>query len=327
MEWALERYVGEMIGVWARRLGLFALGVSWGGALVGCASGGRVEAASSRTPTDAERRSGETAVGALLDRFHAAAAAADEAAYFGCLLDESIFLGTDATERWDKRAFLAYARPHFSKGKGWTYRSTERHVQLIAGGAAAVFDELLAHDRYGVMRGSGAAVLRDGRWYVLSYDLSKPIPNDRFDVALAAMEADVVTADGGPLADLAWLAGAYVVREGDVITEEVWLAPAGGLMVGTGRSAGAGHAPFFEWLRIEARADGVVLVASPRGGASTEFRLTKPEKGKAVFENPTHDDPKRIVYEATAGGLVVTVEGKSIRRTTMRRAVTSTKAK
>src|SRR5690349_10642917 len=52
------------------------------------------------------------AIAAVLDDWHAAAAHADEDRYFGHLADDAVFLGTDAKERWDKAAFLAYAHPH-----------------------------------------------------------------------------------------------------------------------------------------------------------------------------------------------------------------------
>ena len=61
---------------------------------------------------------GEVAkIAAVLDDFHAAAADADEERYFGHLAASGVFLGTDATERWTKEQFRAYAHPHFAKGK------------------------------------------------------------------------------------------------------------------------------------------------------------------------------------------------------------------
>ena len=44
-------------------------------------------------------------IDAALDDWHRAASAADEARYFSHLADDAVFLGTDATERWDVRAF------------------------------------------------------------------------------------------------------------------------------------------------------------------------------------------------------------------------------
>lgn len=74
---------------------------------------------------------------AVLDDFHLAASEADYERYFGHLAEESIFLGTDITERWTKSEFQGYAEPHFSAGRGWTYVPQERHVYVGAGGEAA----------------------------------------------------------------------------------------------------------------------------------------------------------------------------------------------
>jgi len=128
---------------------------------------------------------------ATLDRFHAAAAAADEAAYFALFAEGGVFLGTDGKERWTVPAFRAYAHPRFASGKTWSFRSTRRDLSVR--GDVAWFDEDLATPNLGPARGSGA-LLRDsqGAWKVAQYNLSIPIPNERF--------ADVKTViEGGGL--------------------------------------------------------------------------------------------------------------------------------
>jgi len=64
----------------------------------------------------------EKAVGAVLDDWHLAASQADEGRYFGHLAEGAVFLGTDATERWTKAAFQAWAHPIFQRGKAWSSR-------------------------------------------------------------------------------------------------------------------------------------------------------------------------------------------------------------
>lgn len=123
----------------------------------------------------------ERAIGLVLDDFHAAAAAADFARYFGHFTRDAVFLGTDATERWTVQDFEAYARPYFRPGGGWTYRPRDRHVTVAAGGRFAFFDELLDNDALGVCRGSGVMVREGEVWKVAQYDLSIPIPNERAD--------------------------------------------------------------------------------------------------------------------------------------------------
>ncbi len=59
-------------------------------------------------------------------------------------------------------------------------------------------------------------------------------------------------------------------------------------------------------------------VAQPGGADPTEFVLTELTGTRAVFDNPSHDYPKRIVYELSAAdGLSATIgftEGGSPRR-------------
>ncbi|MHC4959338.1 MAG: nuclear transport factor 2 family protein [Planctomycetota bacterium] len=129
-------------------------------------------AACATTPNDGARDVGDT-----LDRFHAAAAAADEDAYFALLAPEGVFLGTDATERWPKAEFRAYAHPHFSKGQGWTYVPRDRHIAIH--GDVAWFDEMLDNEGYGELRGTGALRRIDGLWRIVQYNLTFTIPNER----------------------------------------------------------------------------------------------------------------------------------------------------
>jgi uncharacterized protein YbjT (DUF2867 family) len=99
--------------------------------------------------------------------------------------------------------------------------------------------------------------------------------------------------DRGSLEALDWMTGHW--RSGD--GEELWLAPRGGLMLGLNREVRAGRPAAFEYLRIEARADGaLVYLASPGGRDATPFRLTTLGPRRAVFTNPSHDFPKILTY-------------------------------
>ena len=120
----------------------------------------------------------QRAIGAALDDFHDAAARADEERYFAHFAPSGVFLGTDATERWDVAAFRAFAHPFFARGKAWSFHATRRSA--VVRGETAWFDEDLATDTLGPARGSGVLVLRDGRWLLEQYVLSVTVPNDRF---------------------------------------------------------------------------------------------------------------------------------------------------
>jgi len=117
-------------------------------------------------------------MGATLDAWHAAAARADEAAYFSFFAKDAVFLGTDARERWDVEAFRAYAHPHFAKGKAWSFRAVRRKIAVR--GDLAWFEENLETPNLGPARGSGVLVRRDDRWLIEQYVLSITVPNDRF---------------------------------------------------------------------------------------------------------------------------------------------------
>lgn len=104
------------------------------------------------------------------------------------------------------------------------------------------------------------------------------------------------------LADLAWLAGHWSVELGPTRIEEVWLAPAGGFLLGMNRTAAKSGKGAFEYLRIEERKDGIVYVASPGGRPPTDFPLVDFGKDFVLFANPEHDFPKEIRYELTKDG-------------------------
>lgn len=118
------------------------------------------------------------AVAKTLDAFHTAASKADEEAYFDLMAPNGVFLGTDATENWDKTAFRAFAHPHFSQGKGWTFTPRDRHIYLSREGQVAWFDELLDSATYGECRGTGVLEKLDGKWKIAQYHLTIPMPND-----------------------------------------------------------------------------------------------------------------------------------------------------
>jgi hypothetical protein len=110
---------------------------------------------------------------------------------------------------------------------------------------------------------------------------------------------------------MAWLAGAWVGTRGTngaTSIEERWSPPLGGAMLGVSRTVARGKMNAFEFLRVVERDGGLVYIAQPNGAAPTEFLLTELGPTRAVFENPRHDFPQRIVYELSAeGGLTASI--------------------
>ena len=113
----------------------------------------------------------------VLDTWHLAAARADEELYFSLMTPDSIFLGTDATERWSREEFRTFAHPYFAKGKAWSFRPVKRHVAFNADRSVAWFDEELDTPNLGPARGSGLLLKLGKEWKIAHYNLTVPIPN------------------------------------------------------------------------------------------------------------------------------------------------------
>ena len=133
-------------------------------------------------------------INTTLDTWHKAATEANFVNYFDALTDDSIFIGTDATENWTKPAFQAFAKPYFDKGKAWSFTSLERHIYFSTDKKMAWFDELL-NTQMKICRGSGVLVFINGKWKIKHYVLSMTIPNDNVDEVVkikAPIEDDLI---------------------------------------------------------------------------------------------------------------------------------------
>lgn len=118
------------------------------------------------------------------------------------------------------------------------------------------------------------------------------------------------------MADLAWMAGSWQSIESDdaavTISEEHWTDGSGGMMFGVNRLIADDQTVFFEFLRIESDDDNERwYIAQPRGRSpGTRFRLTELNNQRAVFENPEHDFPQRIIYHRRGDELHARIEGE-----------------
>lgn len=117
----------------------------------------------------------------VLDAWHDAAAHGDFDAYFACMTEDAVFLGTDPDERWVGRGFREFARPYFNGVEAWTYHPFERRIMIEPSleHRVAWFDEKLENATYGECRGTGVVVREpDGHWRIAHYSLTFPVPND-----------------------------------------------------------------------------------------------------------------------------------------------------
>lgn len=114
-------------------------------------------------------------------------------------------------------------------------------------------------------------------------------------------------------ASLDWLTGCWelsVPQRNMTITEH-WMRPAGGILVGMGRTVVGEKAVTHEYLRIIETADGLAYIAKPsQNKEETIFKLIKASGGELVFENLEHDFPQRIIYRKDgADSLFARIEG------------------
>jgi hypothetical protein len=128
-------------------------------------------------PCEKQLQSEQQIVNSVLDNWHQAAAAANFENYFNLMTEDAVFIGTDATENWNKKKFQIYAKPHFDKGKAWSFKAIERNIFFSTNGKTAWFDELL-NTQMKICRGSGVLVKINGNWKIKHYVLSMTIPNE-----------------------------------------------------------------------------------------------------------------------------------------------------
>jgi hypothetical protein len=113
----------------------------------------------------------------LLDSWHRSAAQADAKVFFDAMTDSSIYIGTDASERWTKAEFYTFAKPYFDRKQAWDFKPYDRIIMATTDGEVAWFSELLT-TWMGVCRGSGIVVQTPNGWRIAQYHLSVTVPNE-----------------------------------------------------------------------------------------------------------------------------------------------------
>lgn len=98
-----------------------------------------------------------------------------------------------------------------------------------------------------------------------------------------------------------WMSGCWVQERGARWTEECWMAPRAGMMLGAGRTGDGDRLRDWEAMQIMVAdgADGsdhLEFWASPRGAARVRFTQSMEETKGIAFVNAAHDYPQRIHY-------------------------------
>jgi Domain of unknown function (DUF6265) len=117
------------------------------------------------------------------------------------------------------------------------------------------------------------------------------------DILLAATVA--VTSPALP----DFLTGCWNLVDGDHWTQECWMEPRAGLMLGASREGPGDSLKSWEQLRIEAADDALTLFAAPGGRAALAFKARSRSATAVEFVNASHDYPQRIRYELKDGRL------------------------
>ncbi len=110
---------------------------------------------------------------------------------------------------------------------------------------------------------------------------------------------------------LGWLAGSWRMEKGGRVIDEQWMAPAGGVMLGMGRTIAKGRVMEHEFLQIREGPGGdLFYIAQPSGQPEATFQITSLSDTAVSFENPQHDFPQKISYTLqTVGVLLAAIEG------------------
>ena len=108
-----------------------------------------------------------------------------------------------------------------------------------------------------------------------------------------------------------WLSGCWEQRTGNRESLEMWMAPAGGLMLGASRTLVGGTLREYEQVMLKVEGDKLVYTASPSGQPAASFSSIAVTDSSFTVENLQHDFPQRIIYgRRGADSLIARIEGR-----------------
>ncbi|MEO9137095.1 MAG: DUF6265 family protein [Casimicrobiaceae bacterium] len=139
-------------------------------------------------------------------------------------------------------------------------------------------------------------------------------PADANDKAGANPERQADAGDAGPLVPLAWLEGCWQGTVNQREFREQWMPLRDGILIGTGQQVLRNSLQDYEFLRLEARPDGVYFTqfSGDRTDASFKLASTTTDDKDTIFTfaNTVDAFPSRLIYRRGTGGwLYETIEG------------------
>ena len=124
----------------------------------------QAQTTASATANDAALRQQVTQ---FLDEWHDDAAHANPR-YFDKIALHGVYIGTDKSERWEREAFRAWAKPYFDAKKAWEFHAIKRNIAFSDDKSIIWFDEqLISVSPTGLQ--------------IQHYQLSLTVPNDLLD--------------------------------------------------------------------------------------------------------------------------------------------------
>ena len=102
----------------------------------------------------------------------------------------------------------------------------------------------------------------------------------------------------------AFMTGCWKRVDGAAWTEECWMAPKAGMMLGSSREGKGTDLNAWEQMRIEQSPDGsITFYASPEGREAVPFQARSVTSSTVEFVNAEHDYPQRLQYRLRGGRL------------------------
>lgn len=126
-----------------------------------------------------------------------------------------------------------------------------------------------------------------------------------------------LAAPSSSVQDLAWMSGCWASVGGEPGSGETWIPPAGGTLLGVSRTVKGGKTVAHEFMQIRETGPGqIAFIALPSGQKEASFPLVRLSGQEAVFENPQHDFPQRVIYRRDGDLLNARIEGNQGGQTT-----------
>jgi hypothetical protein len=115
-----------------------------------------------------------------------------------------------------------------------------------------------------------------------------------------ALGAAYLAEPPGRVESLRWMTGCWEQKGARATVEEHWTRPAGGAMLGLGRTIRHGATgdttTSYEFTRIIERGGKLVFVAHPSGQTPADFTEESLSDSSVTFANPAHDYPQSVSY-------------------------------